>query len=117
MPILLFIYGTLHPRRAPWAIAPVARRLRPIGLATVRGRLVDLGEYPGLLLGDAAGAEACEVAGEIFEVPDASSLGELDAYEDFRPGNPNASLFLRMVATATLRDGSAQTCWVYAYNR
>lgn len=121
MPILLFIYGTLHPERAPREIAPVARRLRPLGAATIRGRLVDLGEYPGLLLADAAAtaapsAEAPTVPGELFEVPDAATLAALDRYEDFRPNDPEASLFLRVEAEVTTRDGRTLKCWVYAYN-
>ncbi|HWB32771.1 MAG TPA: gamma-glutamylcyclotransferase family protein [Acidobacteriaceae bacterium] len=115
-PILLFIYGTLHPDRAPREIAPVARRLKPCGMATVRGRLLDLGEYPGLLLEDAAGDRAREVPGELFEVPDAAALARLDAYEDYRPGEEAASLFLRVRTTATSADGSRLFCWVYVYN-
>ena len=50
MPTLLFIYGTLHPDRTPREIATAARRLIPVGPATIRGRLYNLGEYPGVIL-------------------------------------------------------------------
>ena len=113
MPELLFIYGTLHPDRAPAEIADVARRLKPIGPATIRGRLYDLGAYPGVVLGESA---AETVAGELFAVPEAETLSYLDAYEDFRPGDPANSLFLRVQTTATLSDSSQQSCWVYVYN-
>ncbi|HEY5054569.1 MAG TPA: gamma-glutamylcyclotransferase family protein [Acidobacteriaceae bacterium] len=126
-PALLFVYGTLHPRRAPREIAAVANRLKPIGpatgRATIRGRLLDLGNYPGLLLAKPCDpetepdSEASNIPGHLFEVPDLATLAALDAYEDFRPGDPAASLFLRVEATATLGDGSTLRCWVYVYNR
>lgn len=123
-PMLLFVYGTLHPDRAPRAIADAARRLRPVGDAIIRGRLLDLGEYPGLVLADparpdhgsASESKFEEVAGEVFEVPDLATLATLDAYEDFRPNDPDASLFLRVKAAVTMSGGRELTCWVYIYN-
>jgi gamma-glutamylcyclotransferase (GGCT)/AIG2-like uncharacterized protein YtfP len=112
MPTLLFIYGTLHPDRAPGEIAAVARRLTSIGPATIRARLYKLGAYPGAILDDAAPP----VPGHVFTVPDDETLAALDAYEDYRPGDPANSLFLREKAVVTLDDGTHQTCWVYLYN-
>jgi len=113
MPALLFIYGTLHPDRAPREIAAAAHRLTSAGPATIRGHRYDLGEYPGVVL-DPTGPL---VAGELFTVPDAATLAALDAYEDFHPADPANSLFLRVETTATKPDGSLVTCWVYVYNR
>ena len=109
---ILFIYGTLHPDRAPAEIAAAARRLTPIGPATIRGHLYNFGEYPGMILDDTAPT----IAGELFTVPDAETFAALDAYEDFRPAEPENSLFLRVETTATTHDGSHQPCWVYVYN-
>jgi gamma-glutamylcyclotransferase (GGCT)/AIG2-like uncharacterized protein YtfP len=114
MPELLFIYGTLHPNRAPAEIASAVRRLKSLGPATIHAKLYDLGEYPGIVLDHSA---SHTVAGELFAVPDAETLTLLDAYEDFRPHDPAHSLFLRTQTTATLPDGSSLTCWVYVYNR
>ena len=115
----IFIYGTLHPDRAPAVIAPTARLLRPIGRATIQGHLYDLGEYPGVLL--RAAAESDTILGELFclpEGPDAEAvLARLDAYEDFRPRDPDNSLFLRQLTFAKCEDGSEIACWVYTYNR
>ncbi len=113
MPTLLFIYGTLHPDHAPREIAAAARRLTSAGRATIRGRRYNLGEYPGIIL-DSTGPA---IPGELFTVPDAATLAALDAYEDFRPADPDNSLYLRVETTATRPDGSSVTCWVYAYNR
>jgi gamma-glutamylcyclotransferase (GGCT)/AIG2-like uncharacterized protein YtfP len=112
MPELLFIYGTLHPDRAPREISAAARRLTSIGPATLRARLYSLGAYPGAVLDPTAPP----IAGELFTVPDAATLAALDAYEDFRPRSPAESLFLRTKAVVTLDDGSQQNCWVYTYN-
>ncbi len=109
---ILFIYGTLHPDRAPAEIAAAARRLTPIGPATIRGHLYNLGDYPGMILDDTAPT----IPGELFTVPDADTLAALDAYEDVRPSDPENSLFLRVEATATMPDGAHQLCWVYIYN-
>lgn len=113
MPDRLFIYGTLHPDRAPRAIAAVARRLKSIGHGTIRARLYNLGEYPGVVLNDAASSP---VPGEVFLVPDADTLARLDTYEDFRPHDPSNSLFLREKTVVTMDDGTRETCWVYIYN-
>ncbi len=118
MPELLFIYGTLHPDRAPAAIAATVRLLKPLGRATIRGRRYELGEYPGVVLTEEAGTLVC---GELFLLPDppqaAAVLAKLDAYEDFRPADPAGSLFLRERTIATLEDGTQRACWVYTYNR
>ena len=116
MPTLLFLYGTLHPDRAPAEIASAARRLTPVARGAIRARLYDLGAYPGVILAEEADPTAPKVSGQIFAVPDAATLAALDRYEDFRPEDPAASLFLRTKAVVTLDDGSCQTCWVYVYN-
>jgi gamma-glutamylcyclotransferase (GGCT)/AIG2-like uncharacterized protein YtfP len=113
MPTHLFIYGTLHPDRAPAGVALYARRLTLIGAATIRARLYNLGAYPGLILDH----DAPPVPGELFSVPDVETLAQLDCYEDFRPDDPAASLFLRLEATATTPNGAHHPCWVYVYNR
>jgi gamma-glutamylcyclotransferase (GGCT)/AIG2-like uncharacterized protein YtfP len=113
MPTLLFIYGTLHPDRAPAEIAAAARRLTPVGPATIRARLHNLGAYPGAILDPTAPP----LPGELFVVPDDEVMARLDAYEDFRPADPANSLYLRVMTTATMPDGAAVTCSVYVYNR
>ncbi len=117
MPTHLFLYGTLHPDRAPREIAPAARRLTPIARGTIRARLYHLGAYPGVILADETDPAAPEIPGEVFLVPDAATLAALDAYEDFRPQDPANSLFLRTKTVVTFDDGSRESCWVYVYNR
>jgi gamma-glutamylcyclotransferase (GGCT)/AIG2-like uncharacterized protein YtfP len=109
----LFVYGTLHPERAPQAIADVARRLRPVGAGWIRARRYELGAYPGAVLDERA-----RVDGEVFALPsDGDTLARLDAYEDYRADHPEGSLYLRVETTVMMHDGSQRQCWVYVYNQ
>jgi len=109
----LFVYGTLRPGHAPSEIADAVRTLEPVGPGTIRGRLYNLGAYPGVVLDDPAGEE---VHGEVFLVPHPATLARLDAYEDYRPRDPENSLFRRVKTTVTLSNGARELCWVYVYN-
>ncbi|HEX8178967.1 MAG TPA: gamma-glutamylcyclotransferase family protein [Pyrinomonadaceae bacterium] len=95
----VFVYGTLRPggTRALPDILPAAKF---IGRANVRGRLYDLGAYPGLLV-DAAGSL---VLGEVYEIDD-DILHKLDEIEA-------ASFYWRKPVEVALANHSL-TCWVY----
>jgi gamma-glutamylcyclotransferase (GGCT)/AIG2-like uncharacterized protein YtfP len=111
---VLFVYGTLRPGHAPREIAHVVDRLTLIGEGTVRARLYYFGDYPGIVLDDAA----AKVPGILLALPDDDSvLAALDAYEGFIPTHPEANLFRRVLTTVMCNDGSPQTCWVYVYNQ
>jgi len=112
-PQLLFVYGTLHPNRAPSEILDAVNQLTLVGPATIQGTLHDLGPYPALTLtGDQV------IPGTLFALPeDPTILVALDAYEDYRHDTPEASLFLRTRSTATLPNDSHASCWVYLYNQ
>jgi putative glutamine amidotransferase len=109
----LFAYGTLQPGLAPTSMREVVERFRPVGRATVRGRLFHLGAYPGLVLDDAGGT----VHGQVLDVPDDSlAWRRLDAYEGFAPEDPGRSLFRRVRCRAVQHDGTTSDCWTYVYN-
>ena len=110
----LFVYGTLSPRHAPPEIAATVGRLRPVGPASVRGRLYDLGEYPGAVLSKNS---RTLIHGEVFELPtDAQTLSSLDSYEGFEPAKPSSSLFVRRAMPVVMDDGTRVRCWIYVYN-
>jgi gamma-glutamylcyclotransferase (GGCT)/AIG2-like uncharacterized protein YtfP len=110
----LFSYGTLQPRHAPAEIASTVRRLRRVGKGSVRGRLYDLGEYPGAVLSRTGPM----VVGQVFELPDDPGvLSRLDEYEGFDRNRPKGSLFLRKRCLVTLQNGKKLSCWMYTYNR
>lgn len=111
----LFLYGTLLPEYAPDEIASKVQRLRCVGSASVRGRLYDLGQYPGAILDASTGTR---IYGQLFVLPpDQTVLRALDAYEGFEPDDIESSLFVRQKVEGILSDGRAIPCWIYVYNR
>ena len=109
----LFVYGTLHPKKAPPEVRNDVRRLRPEGKGTIRGRLLDLGEYPGVVQTRGAG----EVSGHVFSLPsDPGVLDRLDRYEEYFVDDPEGSLFLRKLLNVKRENGIVERCWVYVLN-
>ena len=100
LPTLLFAYGTLAPAN------PEAMRRHGWEADMVRGRLFDLGPYPGLVGIDEP--EAGWVEGYVRAVDQAELAGRLDEYEGVAEG------LYRRVATTT-RGG--RHVWVYVYAR
>ncbi|MDQ2835669.1 MAG: gamma-glutamylcyclotransferase [Acidobacteriota bacterium] len=114
MPHKLFVYGTLHPDTAPEEVREEVRRFQLVGKGTVKGKLLDLGSYPGVLL-KSRGTE--EVPGHIFAIPqEPELLDRLDRYEEYSADFPDSSLFLRKLVKVKREDGSTERCWVYALN-
>jgi gamma-glutamylcyclotransferase (GGCT)/AIG2-like uncharacterized protein YtfP len=110
----LFVYGTLHPDRAPAEIRAVVAGFRPLGIGSVQGRLLDLGEYPGLVFD----GDLRAVAGEVFCLPeDPETLRALDTYEGFDTRDVTGSLFVREVRDVRMNHGGTERHWVYRYNR
>ena len=111
----LFAYGTLRPGMAPPDVAPLVDRMQPAGEAFVSGVLYDFGHFPGALLDRNSGSR---IYGTVFRLPEEGGLLPLiDAYEEFEPDCPEASLFLRVTGVASLSGGESLTCWIYVYNR
>jgi gamma-glutamylcyclotransferase (GGCT)/AIG2-like uncharacterized protein YtfP len=111
----LFVYGTLHPDRAPKEIQKVVRKMVPVGEGTVVGNLHNLGEYPALVVD---GRRKQRVPGSVFILPDGpEALQALDRYEEFEPQDLKNSLFVRSKRTVTMANGTRKRCWVYVYNQ
>ena len=109
----LFVYGTLLPELAPLKMADTVGRLKLVGAATVRGRLYDLGDYPGARL-EGGG----RIHGRVFEIEPVRELLKIfDAYEGFSRKQFAHSEFVRKKCRAVLGDGSRIGCWIYEYNR
>lgn len=74
---------------------------------TFRGRLYDLGTFPGAV---ASCSNAERVRGEIYRLREpARAFRMLDAYED--------TAFRRAQVTIRRADGAANRCWIYLYGR
>jgi gamma-glutamylcyclotransferase (GGCT)/AIG2-like uncharacterized protein YtfP len=115
MPDHLFLYGTLLPERAPAGLREALGRCARVGRGFLRGRLCDLGPYPGLVPDPSAPGR---VTGQVFRLPDREDvLTALDAYEGFDPADPAGSLYLRLPHDVELAGGDTLSCWVYVYNR
>jgi gamma-glutamylcyclotransferase (GGCT)/AIG2-like uncharacterized protein YtfP len=83
-----------------------------IGCGVVRGTLVALDGYPGLLDGSDA------VQGEVYRLNEPEkALKVIDRVERFDESDPSGSLFLRVVRPVTLSDGAALNAWMYLLNR
>ena len=93
------------------------RRIVP---ARTPGRLVGLGEYPGLIPARRSGQW---VRGEYAEFQEresagfASLLAQLDFVEEYSPASEARSLYLRRSVPVVLEDGAEGWAWAYLYNR
>jgi gamma-glutamylcyclotransferase (GGCT)/AIG2-like uncharacterized protein YtfP len=96
----VFIYGTLR-REGARSIKEQFPSVKFIGGATIDGSLYDLGEYPGISIGDPEST----VVGEVYEV-DAEILKELDEFEA-------ADGYRRMQMEARIH-GRNVMCWIYS---
>ncbi len=110
----MFVYGTLQPGCAPPHIADLSAKLRPVGEGFVRGRLYDLGGYPGAVPDENATGK---ILGTVMELPeDLGILRRLDAYEECDPNSPETSEYVRELREVELTAGETLTCWFYRYN-
>ncbi|HEU4367620.1 MAG TPA: gamma-glutamylcyclotransferase family protein [Methylomirabilota bacterium] len=96
---MLFAYGTLM--RGYPLHAVMAGRVTLLAPGTARGRLLDLGRYPGLVGG------AGRVSGEVYRLDDPELLPVLDREEGYN--------FDRRRAIVTLAGGRRVRAWLYRY--
>ena len=92
------------------------RQFKWCGQASARGRLYNLGAYPGAVLDRAADTR---IIGQVCQLPDNPAvLAALDDYEGFYYLNDHSdSLFVRTTTVVQFSDGREITCWIYVYNR
>jgi len=96
---LLFAYGTLMRGLERHRFLAAGTTL--IGRGTVRGRLLSLGRYPGIVDG------GDRVTGELYRIDDEELLPAVDREEGYN--------FLRRRAVVTLTDGRRARAWIYRY--
>ncbi len=105
----IFVYGTLMKGELRHRMIARHRPAR-VTTASVAGRLVHLGEYPGLVPGEG------RVLGELVVLDDpAEALVELDDVEEFRGYGAQGSLYRRVVIEAKGDDGERWLAWTYRY--
>jgi gamma-glutamylcyclotransferase (GGCT)/AIG2-like uncharacterized protein YtfP len=110
----VFVYGTLMQGESRSGLILAASPLRVVPARTP-GRLVDLGDYPGLIPARRGGQW---VFGEFAEFPAGESLlAQLDFVEEYSPGEEARSLYLRRSVPVVLDDETESWAWAYVYNR
>ncbi|MBN4665988.1 gamma-glutamylcyclotransferase [Pandoraea nosoerga] len=107
-----FVYGTLRAGEINDMTRAAQRHgiAAPVyvGTATLRGRLYDFGDYPGMVLAT-SDADIGRVTGDIYRIP-AALVPVLDEIEAVYPGE--AGLFVREVRDVVC-DGATYACIVY----
>ena len=112
----LFVYGTLMGSAASDYGRDMRERLhrelRSYGVATMQGRLYDLGSYPGLI-GSADPGDL--VQGEVVRLADPDAVfGWLDAYEGIVRGRADNE-YERVLSPARLQGETLVSAHVYRY--
>ncbi len=111
----LFVYGTLRkdPKNQKYRI--LARHADFVGEGAFRGKLYDIGEYPGTIPSNRA---SDVVKGEVYALRNPNyALGRLDEYEGCGPDESYPTEFRREKKNIFLDNGEKVNAWVYIYNR
>ena len=109
---LVFFYGTLMTPFNRTGRLQIDQHLVPVGRGSMGAALFDLGIYPA-----AVPASDGRVWGEVYEATQPFMvLHALDELEGYRPGEPESSLYTRVLTPVTLEDGRTVQAWAYFYN-
>jgi gamma-glutamylcyclotransferase (GGCT)/AIG2-like uncharacterized protein YtfP len=104
----LFVYGSLRRGARNSRAELLEQDASLLGAASIPGRLVDLGDYPGLVRPTRS---EDRVQGEVYRIERPGLLQRIDEYE----GCDGATGFRRVPATAVLESGEKLRAWVYLY--
>jgi gamma-glutamylcyclotransferase (GGCT)/AIG2-like uncharacterized protein YtfP len=107
-PDYIALYGSLRKDAGIGDEPDLSERLKPAGTAIIEGKLVDLGDYPGLIPGPG------KVQAELFEVVDREAFQIMDRHERYDPTDVQGSLYLRRAVRLLQPNVDA---WTYVYNR
>jgi len=108
----VFFYGTLmRPFNRPGR-QRIDQHLAYVSRGSIAAALFDLGIYPA-----AVPATEGRVWGEVYDMLNpAAVLQALDEIEGYRPGEPEASLYTRIMTPVALEGGGTTDAWAYFYN-
>ncbi len=110
----VFVYGTLRPGEKNFARYLGGRCVRILP-ATTNGALYFVRNEGYPYLTDEAGTVRGDL---IFLAPSRyhETLRRLDQLEEYRPQDPENSVYLRKPVTAITADGKARIAWTYFWN-
>ena len=112
MNLFIFVYGTLRRACNSGAHQRYLQGARWLGEGRVRGQLLLVSYYPGLLLNDAGW-----VQGEVYELADGAQLQALDAYEECQHPARDDDEYRRELIAVQLSSGEPLHAWAYLYQR
>ena len=111
----LFVYGSLRSGFHSPVYEYVSRFFNLIGDAKVKGKLYDMGSYPG---GVPANDDAF-IIGELYRIRDEPefswAIGQLDDYEGVNVESDEVQLYRREL-TDVFINGDIIPAWIYWYN-
>jgi len=111
----LFVYGTLLSGAGHAMGARLRRQARPLGEASMQGRLYRVDSYPGLVETEDARER---VHGELYDLNNPrAALQWLDAYEGIVPGHHDQNEYRRIERPVRVASGEDVTAWVYLYRK
>ncbi|RYY33831.1 MAG: gamma-glutamylcyclotransferase [Sphingobacteriaceae bacterium] len=108
--VYLFVYGTLLTTQNKFGLF-LAENSRFVSNAKIKGRLYDIGQYPGIVP-DAGGSYA---KGKVFELSSEIVFDTLDGYEGISAENPAPYEYARILLPVET-ESETLLCWVYLYN-
>jgi len=107
----VFVYGTLMRGECRHQSLQADAEILHALPAKTKGRLLDLGAFPGLV---PAVEQGEQVVGEYYRVMDIGlTLGTLDQIEEFRGYGIEGSLYTRVLAQLDTETGATQVAWTY----
>jgi len=114
-PHYLFVYGTLRTGVGNPLRKEIMYDVELVGPAVIRGKLYDIGRYPGAVPG--SDKESRQIKGEVLKITHPKKvLRILDQYEGFDAEMPAKSEFRRDLIPVRLPKGKEVMAWVYWYN-
>jgi len=82
-------------------------------MGTIKGKLYDIGEYPGAIIDT---DEQYEITGAIYKLHHPQkALKILDDYEGYGDDQDQPNLFVRELLPVKTANGELN-CWIYLYN-
>lgn len=108
----IFVYGTLLNDIHSMIANHLKTHSILLGDGLVRGKIYDLGSYPGLIYEPTASSM---VFGQVFQLNDPNEiLTTLDNYEGISPEAPTEDEYAREIIKVEI-NGEKIDCWAYLY--
>jgi len=111
---LLFVYGLLRTKANHEVGQYLTKNATFVAEATFQGKLYRVSYYPGVV---PSSHKQDQVLGDVFKIPQANVLTELDYFEGVDPHSPAAeNEYIRKIQEVLTVQGEKLLCWIYLYN-